>query len=223
MEPHPRLKKSKINEQSIHGRFEEGDNEQQQRISNTPKSIKRATAIASCPSHYTEPNDELTNLIFFRVNVVRKQFQISTMAATASQTPNSILSESSESPSIDFLQLSSCEAYCDNLRAQLNADEEALIEERGSIINSQKELVRMGLCNMNNDLKKMTVKEFNATFGCDVIGTLRSQLKMSDGQGSEKKQVGIAAGLNLKTPAVKFAGRPPMTAARTVRKGERVV
>ena len=81
----------------------------------------------------------------------------------------------------------------------------------------------MGLCNMNNHLKRMTVKEFNATFGCDVIGTLRSQLKMSDGQGSEKKQVGIAAGLNLKTPAVKFAGRPPMTAARTVRKGERVV
>lgn len=76
---------------------------------------------------------------------------------------------------------------------------------------------------MKKELKKMTVKEFNATFGCDVIGTLRSQLEMTEDQGSEMKRVGTTGGLNLKTPAVKFAGRPPMTAARTVRKGERVV
>ena len=66
----------------------------------------------------------------------------------------------------------------------------------------------------------MTVKEFNQMYGCDVIDIVRRQLNQRGGTGS--KRVGIAASsLSLKTPAVKFAGRPPMT--RTVRKGERVV
>ena len=67
----------------------------------------------------------------------------------------------------------------------------------------------------------MTVKEFNQMYGCDVIDIIRKQLNQRGGTGSSKR-VGIgASSLSLKTPAVKFAGRPPMT--RTVRKGERVL
>lgn len=78
---------------------------------------------------------------------------------------------------------------------------------------------------MKREWKKMTVQEFNEAFGCDVIEIVRKQLGNVEGKS---KRVGIVAttaaapgGGNLKTPAVKFAGRPPMT--RTVRKGERVM
>lgn len=77
---------------------------------------------------------------------------------------------------------------------------------------------------MKREWKKMTVREFNEAFGCDIVEMVRRQLEDGEGGGEMKKRVGITAnvgGMSLKTPAVKFAGRPPMT--RTVRKGERVV
>lgn len=145
------------------------------------------------------------------------------MARTqAIRTPLSPLNESL--PSIDFLQPTSCQSLCDERRAKLQSDEDAINEARGKTLNSQKEAVRNGLCTMKREWKKMTVKEFNEAFGCDVVEVIRRQLgNIESCEG--KKRVGIvtaaAGGMNLKTPAVKFAGRPPMT--RTVRKGERVM
>jgi hypothetical protein len=137
---------------------------------------------------------------------------------TTQRTPLSPVNES-PSPEIDFLQPTSCQTACDQRRSQLQADEDAVNEERGEIIKSQKEAVRVALCKMKTEWKKMTVKDFNEAFSCDVIAMVMKQIDMEPGQ----KRVGMknAAVGSLKTPAVKFAGMPPVT--RTVRKGERVV
>lgn len=139
---------------------------------------------------------------------------------TTARTP---LSPLTEQPTINFLEPTSIQSLCTSRQTKLKSDEDAIIEARGKTLNSQKEAVRNGLCSMKREWKKMTVKEFNDVFGCDVVDMVRRQLE--DGIGGEmKKRVGIApaaGGMSLKTPAVKFAGRPPMT--RTVRKGERVV
>ena len=102
-------------------------------------------------------------------------------------------------------------------------------------------------------MKKLTVKEFNDKFGCDVVEMIRRQLASSstatavehnddeDGgttssgkkrnrvMGMQQRQFSNAtsatSGLSLKTPAVgRFGGgRPPMTIARTARKGESLI
>lgn len=82
----------------------------------------------------------------------------------------------------------------------------------------------------------MSVKEFNGSFGCDVIDLIRKQMVVgdvsSDGScGGNKKRyrangAATAAGagsqqqqLSLKTPAAHRLGKPPMT-TRTARRGE---
>ncbi|KAL7512336.1 hypothetical protein ACHAXN_009442 [Cyclotella atomus] len=141
---------------------------------------------------------------------------------TTVRTPLSPLTE--QQPTINFLEPTSIQSLCTSRQTKLKSDEDAIIEARGKTLNSQKEAVRNGLCSMKREWKKMTVREFNEAFGCDIVEMVRRQLEDGEGDGEMKKRVGIAAnvgGMSLKTPAVKFAGRPPMT--RTVRKGERVV
>eukprot|EP00578_Thalassiosira_sp_NH16_P016332 CAMPEP_0181127692 /NCGR_PEP_ID=MMETSP1071-20121207/28336_1 /TAXON_ID=35127 /ORGANISM="Thalassiosira sp., Strain NH16" /LENGTH=249 /DNA_ID=CAMNT_0023213453 /DNA_START=130 /DNA_END=879 /DNA_ORIENTATION=- len=135
------------------------------------------------------------------------------------------------SADIDWLSRDSCDSYCERRRDQLKKDEEAIELMRDKLIRTQKETVVNGLCKLNKDVKKMTVKEFNSTFGCDVIDLIARQMAAGDVHGSNggKKRnrvaggVAIAAaagtGLSLKTPAAHRSGKPPMT-MRTARRGE---
>lgn len=124
-------------------------------------------------------------------------------------------------------------------------------------MRSQKTTFVNGLCTLSRDVKKLTVKEFNDKFGCDVVDMIRKQLASAgaghatnnasceeeggDGAPSSGKKRNRVMGMqqqqqqhfstnvgmmSLKTPAVgRFGGggRPPMTIARTARKGERLV
>ena len=110
------------------------------------------------------------------------------------------------------------------------------------LMRTQKETIVQGLCKLNKDVKKLSVKEFNETFGCDVIDLIRKQLDaggVTNNQSSSNKKrnrtgvagsssssaVAVAAavsgatGLSLKTPAAHRMGKPPMT-MRTARRGE---
>ena len=129
---------------------------------------------------------------------------------------------------ISWLSRDSCLAHCERRRDCLKKDEEALELARDELIRAQKEAVAKGLCKLNKDVKKLTVKEFNATFGVDVVGLIRKQMAAGDvdlGAGVGKKRpataTASAGGLSLKTPAAHRMGKPPMT--RTARKGERVI
>jgi hypothetical protein len=69
------------------------------------------------------------------------------------------------------------------------------------------------------------VREFYASFGCDIVSIVRGKIAEVECNGESKKrrvEGTNGGGLNLKTPAaMRFAGRPPAT--RMVMKGEKVV
>ena len=69
------------------------------------------------------------------------------------------------------------------------------------------------------------MREFNASFGCDIVSIVRRKIAKVECNGESKKrrvEGTNGGGLNLKMPsAVRFAGRSPAT--RTVMKGEKVV
>ncbi len=123
-------------------------------------------------------------------------------------------------------------------------------------MRSQKTVFVNGLCTLSRDVKRLTVREFNDRFDCDVVEMIRGQLANvgmvdggEDGGGSlssgkkrnrvigmqqqQQQQFSTATSatagmmMSLKTPAVgRFGGgggRPPMTIARTARKGERLI
>ncbi|KAL9188641.1 hypothetical protein ACHAXT_007019 [Thalassiosira profunda] len=135
---------------------------------------------------------------------------------------------------IAWLSRDSCLAHCERRRDAMRKDEEALELARDELIRAQKEAVAKGLCKLNKDVKKLTVKEFNATFGVDVVDLIRKQMAAGDvdlgAAGAGKKRpatatatTAMSGGLSMKTPAAHRMGRPPMTTSRTVRKGERVI
>ena len=149
--------------------------------------------------------------------------------------------ESSSSVDIEWLSRDSCNNYIAQRKDQLKKDEDALELMRDELMRTQKETIVQGLCKLNKDVKKLSVKEFNDTFGCDVIDLIRKQLDAGDvnndnNQSSKKRNRGVAVaagssasavsaavggatGLSLKTPAAHRMGKPPMT-MRTARRGE---
>lgn len=152
------------------------------------------------------------------------------------------VAESSSSSDINWLSKDSCNSYIEQRKEQLKKDEEALELMRDELMRTQKETIIQGLCKLNKDVKKLSIKEFNTTFNCDVIDLIRKQMDAGDidlqsnGAGGNKKRnrsigASFAAGagnssnnngLSLKTPAPHRMGKTPMTSMRTARKGEQV-
>lgn len=142
---------------------------------------------------------------------------------------------------IQWLNRDSCLAICQQRRHKLLEDESDLKEVRDQLMRAQKTTLINGLCSLSRDIKKMTVAEFNQKFGCDVIDMIKKQIAAvavdennggDDDASSSGKKRNRVVGMqqqhqqfsSLKTPAVtRFGGRPPMTIARTARKGERLV
>ena len=181
----------------------------------------------------------------------------SAAAATAQHSSGSDVNVlSAADQNIQWLNRNSCLAICHQRRQKLLEDEADLKEMRDQLMRSQKTTFVNGLCTLSRDVKKLTVKEFNDKFGCDVVDMIRKQLASAgaghatnnasceeegeDGAPSSGKKRNRVMGMqqqqhfsttsagmmSLKTPAVgRFGGggRPPMTIARTARKGERLV
>ena len=146
---------------------------------------------------------------------------------------------------IQWLNRDSCLAICQQRRHKLLEDESDLKEVRDQLMRSQKTTLINGLCTLSRDIKKMTVAEFNQKFGCDVVDMIKKQIAEvavdenngNDDVSSSGKKRNRVVGMqqqqrlqqqqqfpSLKTPAVtRFGGLPPMTIARTARKGERLV
>ena len=159
---------------------------------------------------------------------------MTTLAAMNQTTnDNSVISADQD---IQWLNRKSCLDLCNQRRQKLRDDEADLIELRDQLMRAQKTTFVNGLCTLSRDVKKLTLKEFNERFGCDIVDVIRKQLADvgigEDGASSSGKKrnrvVGIQqqphAAMSFKTPAVgRFGGRPPMTIARTARRGERLV
>ena len=121
------------------------------------------------------------------------------------------------SSDVEWLSRDSCNSFCEQRRDQFRRDAEALELVRDELMRAQKETIVRGLCTLNKEVKQLTVREFNATFGCDVIDMIREQIATGDVQSSAGKKRFRA--LNLKTPAAGKMAKPPMT-IRTARRGE---
>lgn len=130
---------------------------------------------------------------------------------------------------IEWLSRDSCSSYCEQRRDKMQKDEEALQLMRDELMRTQKETIVQGLCKLNKDVKKLSMKEFNSTFGCDIVELIRKQMMagdVNDASGGKKRFRAVQQqfgnnGLSLKTPAAHRMGKPPMT-TRTARKGETV-
>ena len=181
----------------------------------------------------------------------------SAAAATAQHSSGSDVLSAAADQNIQWLNRNSCLAICHQRRQKLLEDEADLKEMRDQLMRSQKTTFVNGLCTLSRDVKKLTVKEFNDKFGCDVVDMIRKQLASAGaghannnasceeeggedgapssgkkrnrvmGMQQQQQHFSTSAGMmSLKTPAVgRFGGggRPPMTIARTARKGERLV
>lgn len=118
---------------------------------------------------------------------------------------------------VEWLSRDSCTSYCERRRDQFRRDADALELVRDELMRTQKEIIVQGLCKLNKDVKQLTVKEFNATFGCDVIDMIREHMATEGVQSiAGKKRFRV---LNMKTPAANKFLRPPRT-VRTARRGE---
>ncbi|KAL3769815.1 hypothetical protein ACHAWU_010323 [Discostella pseudostelligera] len=140
-------------------------------------------------------------------------------------------------PDVDWLSRDSCNSYIEQRWHQFRNDVEALELVRDELLRTQKEIVIQGLCKLNKDVKLLSVKEFNDTFGCDIIEMMREMMTAGGVQWSgagtamaaastagkkHSRVIGASAGqqmLSMKTPAAHRFGRPPMT-MRTARRGE---
>ena len=139
----------------------------------------------------------------------------------------------------EWLSRDSCNNFCQRRREQFQRDVEALELVRDELLRSQKENIVQGLCKLNKDVKSLTVREFNATFGCDVIAMFREHFAAAQADDDEddvegglsnsssssnNSQSGMKRSRiveNLKTPAPdRLAKPPPPMTIRTVRRGE---
>jgi hypothetical protein len=121
------------------------------------------------------------------------------------------------SSDVEWLSRDSCNSFCERRRDQIRRDAEGLELVRDELMRAQKETIVRGLCTLNKDVKQLTVREFNATFGCDVIDMIREQMAAGDVQSSAGTKRFRA--LNMKTPAADKMSKPPTT-IRTARRGE---
>eukprot|EP00804_Cyclotella_cryptica_P010553 CCRYP_018790-RA/>CCRYP_018790-RA protein AED:0.11 eAED:-0.01 QI:0/0/0/1/1/1/2/0/208 len=94
---------------------------------------------------------------------------------------------------------------CAERRLKLKADEEAIILAQHQIMMlAQKELIGNGLRTMKKAVRKMTVKDFYQTFGCDIIDMTKKQLEEGEEEGAMGTKRGVGAkpavGVSLITP-----------------------
>jgi len=137
----------------------------------------------------------------------------------------------------EWLSRDSCNNFCQCRREQFQRDVEALELVRDELLRSQKETIVQGLCKLNKDVKQLTVREFNAAFGCDVIAMFREHFAAAQAGDEDEADGGLTnssgnssqSGMkrsrfveNLKTPAPDRWAKPPSApmTIRTVRRGE---
>lgn len=131
-------------------------------------------------------------------------------------------------PDIEWLSRDSCSSYCEQRRDTLKKDEEALELVRDELMRTQKEAIIQGLCKLNKDVKKLSVREFNSMFGCDIIDLIKKQMTAGDVNANSgvkrfrapaNAQTASGNGVSFKTPAAHKAGKLPTT-MRAARRGE---
>ena len=129
----------------------------------------------------------------------------------------------------------------DDIAKEIDKRKEGVSVLSDQALSEQQEALFLGRMKIESKFRRMTVRDFNANFSCNIIAEVKEALDAKRGEacGGKKRdrpgpgntggsrgvgQIGVGK-MNLETPAVKprCVASAPGTAMRTVKRGEEIM
>lgn len=134
---------------------------------------------------------------------------------------------------LDGTSSSQIELLLQDLERETESRIKSIEERAAQAVEEQREAAFLAGIRLDRTAKKMTIGDFNAKFGCDIVADVMAIVKAGGASEAGKKRIrpGVVAsaagsGNPLETPAPKSRGAAqqiPGTILRTVRRGEAVL
>ena len=161
-------------------------------------------------------------------------------AAAASSSAGGTVSNDANSNSveiptsgIDGTSRSQIDLLLQDLESEVQSRIDGITDRASQGVEEQREAAFLAGIRLDRTAKKMTIGDFNAKFGCDIVADVMAIVKAGGTAEAGKKRIrpGVVAsaagsGNPLETPAPKSRGAAqqiPGTILRTVRRGEAVL
>ena len=158
------------------------------------------------------------------------------VAGSSSTTSNNANSNSVEIPTsgIDGTSRAQIDLLLQDLESEVQSRIDGITDRASQGVEEQREAAFLAGIRLDRTAKKMTIGDFNAKFGCDIVADVMAIVKSSGAAEAGKKRIrpgdvassSAASGNPLETPAPKSRGaaqQAPGTILRTVRRGEAVL
>ena len=158
-------------------------------------------------------------------------------AAASSAVSNDANSNSVEIPTsgIDGTSRAQIDLLLQDLESEVQSRIDGITDRASQGVEEQREAAFLAGIRLDRTAKKMTIGDFNAKFGCDIVADVMAIVKAGGAAEAGKKRIrpgdvasatGSGSGNPLETPAPKSRGAAqqiPGTILRTVRRGEAVL
>lgn len=156
-------------------------------------------------------------------------------AAGSSASSSNANSNSVEIPTsgIDGTSRAQIDLLLQDLESEVQSRIDGITDRASQGVEEQREAAFLAGIRLDRTAKKMTIGDFNAKFGCDVVADVMAIVKSSGAAEAGKKRIrpgdvasSSASSNPLETPAPKSRGaaqQAPDTILRTVRRGEAVL
>jgi hypothetical protein len=159
-----------------------------------------------------------------------------TAAGSSTSSNNNANLNSVEIPTsgIDGTSRAQIDLLLQDLESEVQSRIDGITDRASQGVEEQREAAFLAGIRLDRTAKKMTIGDFNAKFGCDIVADVMAIVKSSGAAEAGKKRIrpgdvasSSAASSNpLETPAPKSRGaaqQAPGTILRTVRRGEAVL
>jgi len=156
-------------------------------------------------------------------------------AAASSAVSNDANSNSVEIPTsgIDGTSRAQIDLLLQDLESEVQSRIDGITDRASQGVEEQREAAFLAGIRLDRTAKKMTIGDFNAKFGCDIVADVMAIVKGGGAAEAGKKRIrpgdvasAAGSGNPLETPAPKSRGAAqqiPGTILRTVRRGEAVL
>ena len=156
-------------------------------------------------------------------------------AASSSAVSNDANSNSVEIPTsgIDGTSRAQIDLLLQDLESEVQSRIDGITDRASQGVEEQREAAFLAGIRLDRTAKKMTIGDFNAKFGCDIVADVMAIVKAGGAAEAGKKRIrpgdvasAAGSGNPLETPAPKSRGAAqqiPGTILRTVRRGEAVL
>ena len=157
-------------------------------------------------------------------------------AGSSTTSRNNANSNSVEIPTsgIDGTSRAQIDLLLQDLESEVQSRIDGITDRASQGVEEQREAAFLAGIRLDRTAKKMTIGDFNAKFGCDIVADVMAIVKSSGAAEAGKKRIrpgdvassSAASGNPLETPAPKSRGaaqQAPGTILRTVRRGEAVL